>query len=56
MSSVTKFSDRYVSAVHLASDLGRDTANLCSELYKEGIEPLILNGRNRIIFRRRDIS
>ena len=39
----------------LARELRRDTANLCRELDKNGVEPLIFNGENRIIFRRRDV-
>lgn len=53
--SVIKFSEQYISAAHLAREFGRDTANLCRELYKGGVEPLILSGENRIIFRRQDV-
>ncbi|HRK41512.1 MAG TPA: hypothetical protein PLH11_00595 [Gemmobacter sp.] len=40
--SVESFSDQFISAANLARSLRRDTANLCRELYKDGIEPLIL--------------
>ncbi|MGP9806429.1 hypothetical protein, partial [Paracoccus sp. NSM] len=54
--SVEAFSDQFISAADLARALRRDTANLCRELYKDGIEPLIFDGDNRIIFRRQDVS
>ena len=54
--SVTTFGERYISAADLARELRRDTANLCRELYKNGVEPLVFNGENRIIFRRRDVN
>ena len=40
----------------LARELRRDAANLCRELYRNGVEPFIFNGENRIIFRRRDVN
>ncbi len=54
--SVTTFGEQYISAAGLARELRRDTANLCRELYKNGVEPLVFNGENRIIFRRQDVS
>ena len=54
--SVTMFGEHYISATDLARELRRDPANLCRELYKNGVEPLIFNGENRIIFRRRDVK
>ncbi|MBB3984951.1 hypothetical protein GGQ68_001267 [Sagittula marina] len=54
--SVTIFAEHYISATDLARELRRDPANLCRELYKNGVEPLIFNGENRIIFRRRDVN
>ncbi|TDL87140.1 hypothetical protein E2L05_11450 [Meridianimarinicoccus aquatilis] len=54
--SVAAFGEHYIAAADLAHELRRDTANLCRELYKNGVEPLIFNGENRIIFRRRDVS
>ena len=53
--SVFEFEKEYISAKALAADLQRDPSNMCIELYKQGVEPLAINGNNRIVFRRRDL-
>jgi len=53
--AVSEFDKEYVSAKALAAELQRDTANMCIELYKQGVEPLAINGNNRTVFRRRDL-